>query len=302
MTKKHIAARRSGMTMIELVSALMLFILILGGLTMALNKATTLWSPSHTKQKEQVTADLTLSLIEDDLKQAVTDNVPAINNDESKPTFFVDSEPINNAGDVKIVLQFIRHRSYKSKQKNKEIPALDAIFYTYYDNALFRHAVPLKYANPNQPEHIGEMLQNLTTSIETPALHAQILDYFKNPLGTAPPGNGEFSLLAQNIHQPIIIAGMPTSYVTASTSKLYNPSFTLNNSIQTIPEYIKLAATVLPDYIFVALRIFNDSDWIAYQTLIDSADTATIKRDEPHLGKVTSRRISFWTTRGTRLK
>lgn len=293
--------RESGMTMIELVSALILFILILGGLTLALNKATTLWSSSNSHQKDQETADLILKFIEDDLQHAVTDNAPDIDNNEALPTFLVDSEQAN-AGEVKIVLQFIRHRSYISQLSNNKPPALDAVFYTYYDNALFRHVIPLEYKDINNPEHIGKLLNELKSTIETPALHTKILDYLTNPTGSSPSNGGTFSVLAQNIHQPVVIAGIPEEYATDSANTIYNESFTLNNSIRTLPEYIKLESKVLPEYIFIALRIFNESEWATYQTLMNSADEATISIKEPRLGQTVSRRISFNTTRGSRLK
>ena len=293
---KALTSRRCGMTMIELVSALMLFIFILGGLTMALNKATSLWSSSHNNQVEEEKAALVLNLMYDDLQQAVTDNAPDIDDNEAPPTFLIDGEDLSNAGDVKIVLQFIRHRSYISRQTNKEPPALDAVFYTYYGDALFRHVIPLAYTDVNQPEHIGNLLGDIASTI-TPSLHTQILD------GTPPSNGGTFSVLARNIHQPVIIAGIPAQHSNnAPESWIFNESATLSNNIRTLPEYKKLESKVLPDYIFFAIRIFSETEWAAYNKLLDSGDQVTISRKEPYFGKTVSRRISFQTTRGARLK
>lgn len=288
--------------MIELVSALMLFLLILGGLTLAVNKATALWSSSHSKQTEQETADLILNLIEDDLRHAVTDNAPDRNNNESPPTFFIDGEQLDHANEVKAVLQFIRHRSYISKRANKSSPALDAVFYTYYGNSLFRHVIPLEYSDINNPEHIGELLKQLQPSIENPALHKQIITYLNNPAESAPPTQNAFSLLAHNIQQPGVIAAIPYAYANAPANQLYNQSFILNNSIQTLPEYSKLETKVLPDYVLIAVRVFNEADWKTYRDLLDSGDQIAFDRKEPHLGRTVSRRISFQTSRGARLK
>jgi len=300
---------RCGMTMIELVSALMLFILILGALTMALNKATTLWSTSHTNQYEKERANLILTLIADDLQLAVTDNGSLNSVAEPPATFYCDTTT-NQSSEVKLILQFIRHRTKPSPFDSSPDapPALDAVFYTFTQDALFRHVFPLKYSDPEAPEHIGELLENLRNDhqadLRSAEFHAQLLRYLKDPLGGDPePTVGwEYSLLADKLLQPLIIAGVPSRYVRESQSRLVSAPANAGLALQSIPEYSRVESAVLPDYLDLSIRIFSEVDWHKYLRLFDTAlDDETFARAQAHLGAPSSRRISFKTIRGARL-
>ncbi len=291
---------RCGMTMVELVSALMIFILMLGGLTMALNKVTGLWSSAGTGQYEQEKADLILSLIGSDLTQAVADNAPLRETGEAPPSFVCDGTPVQSDGDLRILLQFIRHPPYRAVIRDQSPPALEAVVYTYYRSALFRHVVPLAYTTPDQPEHIGELLADAAALVDNPADHEAILAYAANPAANSPSMPWEYSLLAERIMQPVVLAGIKPQYVDSSEPPV-NRSFELSNALRTLPEYLKLESRVLPDYFFIALRIFNQNEWNDYAALMRSADQDAIARREPHLGRYASRRYSFATMKGARL-
>ncbi len=303
---------RSGMTMIELVSALMLFILILGALTMALNKATTLWSTSHTNQYEKERANLILALITDDLQLAVTDNgIPTDASGTPPATFYCDTTTNQSAAaDAKLILQFIRHRTKPSPFDSSPDapPALDAVFYVFSQDALFRHVIPLKYPDPNTPEHIGTLLENLTDQnqdvLRSAEFHARLLAHLKNPLGADPePALAwEYSLLADRVLQPLIIAGIPERYINKNRSNLISTPAGAQQNLQSISEYNQVESSVLPDYLDISLRIFNEVEWNRYLRLFDTAlDDETFARAQAHLGAPSSRRISFKTMRGARL-
>ena len=295
---------RSGMTMIELVSALMLFIFILGALIMALNKATTLWSSTHTHQYSQDKANLILSMMASDLQHAVTDNgLPLESSTQTPSTFYCDSTTNNNAG-VQMLLQFIKHRTKPSPFDDTPdaAPALDAVFYTFVQDSIFRHVIPLKYSDPNDPEHIGKLLEDLRPDVDNASLHTEILNYLDDPLGTAEPNvPWEYSLLSGKVTHPVILAGIPSIYVRDNKSNLVSTP-AKDATLQSLPEYNKVETAVLPNYIDISLRIFNDAEWIKYILLFDeSIDDQTFARKERSLGSYSSRRISFRTTRGARL-
>jgi len=297
---------RAGMSMIELVSALTIFLFILGALTMALNKATTLWSSSHTNQYEKEKANHILTLIADDLQLAVTDNGLLENINSEIPVTFYSDATTNQAagGNTKMLLQFVKYRTKASPFDTTPdaAPALDAVFYTFAEDSLFRHVIPLKYSNPADPEHIGNLLKDLRPLVESSALPRSLLDYLKDPLnGTEPTVDWEYSLLADKLIQPVIITGIPTTYAIKDKSNLIstpaNPQ-----TLQSVPEYNKIESTVLPDYIDISIRIFNEADWFKYVNLFNtSVDDETFARLQKNLGTYSSRRISFRTTRGARL-
>ena len=301
---------RNGMTMVELVSALMIFIFILGTLTMALNRVTGLWSSSSTGQYEQEKGDLILALLADDLSQAITDNAPLLTTGTAPPpTFLCDGPNPDDSddradNDFRVLLQLIRHPPHRRVIKDIAPPALEAIVYTYYENTLVRHAVPLEYEDPKNPEHIGELLELTATPSLTDLekLHAELLDFTMDPTEPHPTADWEYSLLAERIDLPIILAGIAEDYVDAYAHELYNDSAILSSGLRTLPEYYEMESAVLPDYLFVALRIYSETDWEERRRLADSTDPDLVERKAPYLGKVFSRRYSFPSMKGTRLQ
>jgi type II secretory pathway component PulJ len=298
----NISSSKRGMTMIELVSALMLFIFILGGLTMALNKVTTLWSSSHTKQTEQEKAELILTMLTDDLRQVVSDNGKALDQSDETPPAFICDGSTNQTTGVKTLLQFVRLSpdNRKTNLASEKPPFLDAIFYTFYNNMLFRHVVPLQYTS-DPPEPIGGLLEQAYNQTCTPAIHNEIINYLDDPANNPEPAtSGAFSLLATEVAQPIILAGIASTHVTKDTPA---PLFTEQRdslSITTPAIYNEFKTSVLPDYIDVQIRIFNKNDWNTFLNLFN-ATPEEFERKEPHLGAFKSKRIFFSTTRGARL-
>lgn len=283
----------SGLTMVELVSALTLFILIMGALTMALNKATTLWSTSHTSQPEQEQASLILNLIADDLQLAVTDNGTLLGSNEEPPATFLCDTTTNQVEGTKIILQFVKQRTRQSLSNASlnDPPALDAVFYTFFQDqesaGLFRYVIPLRYSDLSHPEHIGKLLEELRPRVES----------------SAEPNTGEeYSLLSERLTPPIIVAGIPASYVQKTKYNLITAPADARMALQTVPEYNQFETAVLPDYIDISLRIFNEKEWIQYNRLVlSSVDDETFARTQAHLGTFASRRITFKSMRGTRL-
>ncbi len=297
-----ILSSKRGMTMIELISALMLFIFILGGLTMALNKATTLWGSSHTRQAEQEKTDLILTMLTDDLRQVVSDNGKVLEQpNQVHPSFICDGST-NQTTEVKTLLQFIRLSSNNrsANSASDEPPFLDAIFYTFYQNMLFRHVVPLRYTK-DPPEPIGLLLKEEHDLTCTQIIHEDIIKYLDDPINEPKPTtSGAFSLLATEIVQPIILAGIAAAYVTEDTPSPLFSEKSDSLSITTPAIYNVFKTTVLPDYIDIQIRIFNKSEWNTYLELFN-ATPEEFERKEPHLGAFKSKRIFFSTTRGARL-
>lgn len=279
------------MTMIELVAALALFVLILGTLLTVMDTATSLWSSSRSQQTEQTKAENIADVIADDLYEAVTDNGVPTNSPAAdiKPTFLLSTPPTNSSpNSVIVVLGLVRHaspRTYTEGDTATRI-SLDAVFYTYYKNALFRHAMPLSYTSLDEPKTLGELFESQFSNVQKPSIHDQILDSLQNP-ATAISAPWSYLLLAERTEMELA-ATLPRTYVK-------NPG----NG----PESVtlgKVEAFALPDQINLALRIYSVEDWSTYQSIKDNtSDDATLKKRG--LGSFYSKLISFPAKGGSRL-
>ena len=284
-------SRRVGMTMIELVAALALFVLILGTLLTVMDTATSLWSSSRSQQTEQTKAENIADIIADDLYEAVTDNGVPTNSPSAdiEPTFLLSTPPTNSSpNSVIVVIGLVRHaspRTYSDGNSANRL-SLDAVFYTYYKNALFRHAIPLSYTTLNEPETLGELLGSQRTRVQDAGIHDKILDSLQNP-ATAVSVPWSYLLLSERTEMELA-ATLPKTYVK-------NPG----NGADPVT-LGKVDAFALPDQINLALRIYSAEDWSTYQPIKDNtSDDATLKKRG--LGSFYSKLISFPAKGGSRL-
>jgi hypothetical protein len=290
------------MTMIELVAALGLFVVILGALLTIMNTATSLWSTARTQQREQTVGRNLLDLLTDDLQHAVTDapsnGVPAL-----PPSFILDTRTNQPPSGVQIVLQFARH----AKRQTLTPPqpgtplSLDAVFYTFVDNALFRHAIPLSvdYADPKP---LGKLLSDKRPDVVDKPLHENILKYVREPTRNVPPptSSGTYALLAERIDLLDLPATLPEAFARTPKSRLRAAASTSATGLYTPPQYEYLEADVLPDRIDVALRLHSAEDWATLDRLkSDTSDEAENTRK--HLGVFLSKQITFPAQGGSRL-
>ncbi len=282
---------RSGMTMVELVAALALFVLILGSLLTILNTATSLWPSSHSQQQEQTAAENITGSIADDLYEAVTDcGIPTNNaSAEIKPTFLLSTPPSNSTpNQVVVVLGFARHASPRTYTENKNAVrlSLDAVFYTSYKNALFRHAIPLSYRSYIDPEPLGDLLETARNKVANEALHDDILKSLSDP-SVEPLSAGSYQMLAERAEIEGV-ATLPQNWVQKQGSGTETVSLG------------KCEACALPDRLDLALRIYSQEDWETYQTLkSDNSDAANLKKR--HLGVLLTKRFTFPAKGGSRL-
>jgi len=281
------------MTMIELVAALALFVLILGTLLTVMDTVTSLWSSSRSQQTEQTKAENIADIIADDLYEAVTDNGVPTNSAsvKIKPTFILSTPPTNSSPSdvtVTVVLGFARHaspRTYSEGGTANRI-SLDAVFYTYYKNALFRHAIPLSYISFDNPETLGDLLDNQLQKIKNAELHDKILASIQNP-ATEVPAAWSYLLLAERIETEWV-ATLPKTYIENAS----DGSETVSSG--------EIEAFALPDKLAMAVRIYSEADWAAYQSLKnDNSDEAALKKRR--LGSFYSKLISFPAKGGSRL-
>ncbi len=292
------------MTMIELVAALGLFVVILGALLTIMNTATSLWSTSRSQQREQTVGRNILDLLTDDLQNAVTDRATPTNVGSSllPPSFILDTRTNQPPSGVQIVIQFARH----AKRQTLTPPqpgtplSLDAVFYTFVDNALFRHAIPLSvdYADPKP---LGKLLSDKRPDVVNKSLHENILKYVKDPTRNAPPtSSGTYALLAERIDLLDLPATLPEAFARTPKSRLRAAASTSATGLYTPPQYEYLEADVLPDRIDVALRLHSAEDWATLDRLQnDTSDEADNTRKL--LGVFLSKQITFPAQGGSRL-
>ena len=309
---RPLGGRNNAYTLIELVAALSLMVVILGILMTILNSAINLWGSSR-NQKKDLTAIATsiTDLIADDLYQAVADNSVPNNstaNAPEYPSFILETPPINaTLNDVVVLLAFARRSSSRVPDPDTAGAtdtrfSLDAVFYTYYLNALFRHVIPL-YNDFNDPEPLGTLLHELLDSIRNAGTHDDIIEALQDPTKSSDV-KWQYTLLAERV-LPSLNATIPEGFV-----RKEDPGFPhmvegsdkrpIGNNMKLHPIYGRLTTDVLPDQIDVAFRLFDEQDWAAYWKLEKDSSPADVLKSS-YLGTFISRRITLPQAGGSRL-
>lgn len=272
--------RKNGMTLIELVAALSLMVVIIGILMTVLNSATNLWGSSRNRKKDLTAIATSIAdLIADDLYQAMTDI--SEQNDLYQSFYCYSPDPTNIATDtVTIHLAFLRPASPRThvppQLQSETRTSLDAIFYTTYSAALYRHVLPVTLdftqALTNGIALPHNFLTELMPLVNDPELHRKLLDPYASPPETSS------ALLAERV-----IATFLAHYRDDPDPK---------------PDDIQ--SDLLPHYLDLALHLFNAEDWDAYRAGInDYSKSAEMKRSQ--LGTLISRRITLPQAGGSRL-
>jgi len=287
-------------TLIELVAALSLFVVILGILMTVLNSATEMWSASRSQKKEQAAALAITDLIADDLYQAV------IANTTDYPIFILEPLPANpEPNKVYTILGFVRHASAHSPVPlSEKRPSIDAVFYTYYNNALLRHVFPIVTSGFDTSESIGKLVDGYKNKL-TKDEHDKILKFARNEPGATYPDVWQWQLLAERA-DIIIAATLPRTLIRMNDPGKYP------NALPSAPDpdpdlhlpplpVSRLYSDVLPDQVDIReLRLCDQQDWAAYEPLRDQ-DTVEARYLKSLLGSLVSRRITLPQAGGSRL-
>lgn len=184
MTNRHNS--RAGLTVVELVSALALFVIVLGALLVALDAATDIWSLSASKNRTQLKARSALEQIVADLTSAIA--VPQLRPDGSQPPAATDpsnaEEPlfiVDNTSANEIGLFFVRQRS-PSDMSGVSALSLELVAYSFSwtaTNGLARYTRPA-----SAPEHgvmsssLSEQLKDFKTDVDQLAVATNFLAPF----------------------------------------------------------------------------------------------------------------------------
>jgi hypothetical protein len=289
------------MTMIELVAALALFVVIFGILLLALNAATNLWDNSRAQRRELPAAEHIADLIADDLYQATV----ADTNDY--PVFILETPPAKPEADiVYTVLALIRPAPFRTPVPiSKDRRSLDAIFYTYYNDTLFRHAIPLeiKYSDTGS---IGQFIHDIAQQqFLTPANHDTILKYSRGENNTYPSGLlWQWQVLAERT-DIILKATIPHALIRIDGDARYPntplPTTTTDPALHLPPVPVeKLYSDILPDQVDILLRLCDEQDWSVFAPIRDQ-DTPEANYTKSHLGTLISRRVTLPQAGGSRL-
>ena len=276
---RPLRGRNNAFTLIELVAALSLFVVILGILMTVLNSATDLWSASRSQKKEQTAALAITDLIADDLYQTVTD---ISETGDLYHSFYLFSPDITNTLDnaVTIHLALLRPASPRtlipSDLASKTRMSLDAVFYTSYEFALFRHVIPVTI----------DFDQTVTNGVARP--HSFITEAMSFVNDTT-------------LHQNLLDH---TSTLPDTTSSLLAertlPTFMAHYRDDPDPKPDDVQSDLPPHYLDLSLHLFNAEDWADYRSIFKStSDTDKLKL--PHLGTLVSRRITLPQAGGSRL-
>ena len=231
--------RRAGLTVLELVSALALFIIILGTLLIALNSATDIWTRSANKNRDMQKVRQALDMIATDLTCAVAPR--SLNSGSTPPpssTSATDPEPLfrvstkGNLSNVdQIGLYFIKMLSPTDMTDPKQL-SMEFVAYSLTTNGLSR------YTRPVQAE---------TMRTDPPDLNNQ-LELFENTVTAIPtPSNILSSAIVE--FAPLVYQPLRNSSTTASQAPVY---YLPVNSV-------RLAD--LPDFLDILIAYVDKNDW-----------------------------------------
>jgi len=298
---RPLRGRNNAFTLIELVAALSLFVVILGILMTVLNSATEMWSASHSQKKEQTAALAITDLIADDLYQAVSVGT------NDYPIFILEPLPANpEPNKVYTILGFVRHASAHSPVPlSEKRPSIDAVFYTYYDNALLRHVFAIKIST-SVPQSIGKLVDEYKNEL-IEEQHDKILKFARTEDGATYPVDidWQWQLLAERA-DIIITATLPRALIRMDDPGKYPNEFPSEPDpdpdlhLPPLP-VSRLYSDVLPDQVDIRqLRLCDQQDWAAYEPLRDK-DTPKDRYLKAFLGTLVSRRITLPQAGGSRL-
>ncbi len=224
------ASRRAGLTVLELVSALALFVIVLGTLMVALNSATDIWSHNTSKARVRHSVRNALDLLATDLAGAVAQvpaaqiPAPAAGTESSGPAdepFFI----AENKANEQISLCFVRQRSPLEIREDRAI-SLELVAYRWTTNGLSRHTQPVV-----SPQH--DLIQ--------PPVSEQ-LSKFANAVADLPPGS--------NVIAAAVVSFVPLVYQPGRTAQLASETQPLE-PLNPAGERVVIAD--LPDFIDVHL-------------------------------------------------
>jgi len=226
--------RQRGLTVLELVSALALFVIIFGMLLVALNSATDMWSLSAEKNRNLQKARQALDWIASDLASAVAPQSQAVRDAAAFSTtpgtaaqpLFLEEGNANRIG-----LYFIRARA-PSEQTGDDQVSLELVAYQWTTNGLSRYTRPVQaQAGRTEAPDLAEQLrlfQSRSSSVSVPSniLSSSIVDF------------------EPRLYQPLSLK----SSTTATKPTLIQPSGG------------KVALADLPDFVDIHLAYINPNE------------------------------------------
>ena len=293
MNRKTHRARCSGLTLIELITALALFVLVFALLMTVLRFASHLWVPDQSDQQLQACGDTVMDILANDYYQAIADRgVIPLSGKTNEPTFVLDcnTNTLSTAvEDARVVLYFARHASSKMLTDDPLRTSLDAVYYVLYRNCLSRHVYPVVHAAwENNTQTLGDFLLEghdfLLGEIDT------IYNTFETGIG-ASTLVGSHSLLAERCEFAAVAALPPTMLKEVLVTD------------ETLVVLDQCEAYAVPDFLDVALMLYSEADWKALNTLLDNggASTDDERMKLEFLGKPFSKRIVYPAKGGARL-
>lgn len=299
MQPKFPTTARAAFTMIELLASLALFIMIYGILLLTLNTATNLWQkPGQTNLREKRARDI-ISLIADDLCQAVTDNGTLPDSQDNQPEYptFILNNPIEpTATDLQTILGFLRYSAANkythnlSQENSNRLLSVEGVFYLLFNNALYRAVVPL-VSDFKNPYHIGELLNEAQEKARQKTA---------NPFDD-PDNNDELSLSFSCLAEQVVVelsGSFPQNL--RHTPHNADQASAFSHGIVNKVTYQQLEHSILPDVVEITLYLFDEKEWQTVQNILESTTHAN-NNTYPELGTFARRCIVLPQSRGARL-
>jgi len=286
---------RSGLTIIELITSLVLFVMIFGMLMAVVRIAVNLWTPDQSDSQLQARGDTVMDVLANDFYQAVADNGATFPNAKTNdPCFVLDcnTNTLANTTVPQIVLYFARQASPTTpltRGSPDQRNALDAVFYVCYSNCLSRHIYPLVRGTwKDNSETLSDLLSAARNELDSglPGIYA----WFRSTGGVASPDWGSHSLLASRCNFAAL--------ATLPPEMLKNPF----SDPEPLVRFDQCEAYVVPDFLDAALILYDEAEWNTLNTPPPASETTEetgLKR--AFLGKQFSKRMAYPAKGGARL-
>lgn len=229
---------RSGLTALELVSALALFVIVFGTLLIALESANDTWTRSSDKNRDLLKARNALDLLATDLACAVAPRRAADREADTSTTLGASQKPIFIAerAEKQIGLYFVTFHPTTARSPQAPL-SLDLVAYSWTTNGLSRYVTGVEAEN------------NRT---DAPDLCSQLENFKTKVAAIQTPSN----ILASTISSFAFLFYQPTK-MTATGSSIA-PHY-IGYDDDNIAANIRLAD--LPDYADLFVAYINADDW-----------------------------------------
>lgn len=265
-----ISSRRHGLrgfTMIELVASLSVFVIIVSILYALTENALDIWSVEKDGQKERARADAAFRILEQDLREAVTDNGVTSNqlSGTAQASFILNGTSITNttATTWHLLLRFAKPKSERISSSFRNRAALDAVAYSYYNHSLYRHIVPMEWKG-----EMKTLSQRIDETIQAAGLES-ISEQMEADPAKVVPGH---TRLLRHVRVVNLYGAIRFSDLVERSDALVlgekDKGLSEQNNLYSLESYSEILSQTLPSSVSMELQLISEDEWEEWKRLV----------------------------------